>query len=206
MLAVPGSVRSSASEGTNSLIADGCGVARDAADVLAALELACAQGPVPSRALPRAPRLGLTRIPSRAARRASSGASRRPSVPCWKFWTRPRSRSSSCASAPGGSWRPPRSPSSASRRWAWRPDRAQAGSDESPGALRPKATPRPDLTIVLWTMPARVLTRGAGRAGWRRRARPKDLGLTRTGASSGRPSRGRGRQPQRGWCSCRGRC
>ena len=40
--AVPGSVRSPASEGTNSLIADGCGVARDAADVLAALELACA--------------------------------------------------------------------------------------------------------------------------------------------------------------------
>jgi len=42
VLAVPGSVRSPASEGTNSLIADGCGVARDAADVLAALELACA--------------------------------------------------------------------------------------------------------------------------------------------------------------------
>ncbi len=48
VLAVPGSVRSSASEGTNSLIADGCGVARDAADVLAALELACAgSGPEP---------------------------------------------------------------------------------------------------------------------------------------------------------------
>jgi DNA processing protein len=42
VLAVPGSVRSPASEGTNSLIADGCGVARDAPDVLAALELACA--------------------------------------------------------------------------------------------------------------------------------------------------------------------
>ncbi|MGD0942814.1 MAG: DNA-processing protein DprA [Acidimicrobiales bacterium] len=42
VLAVPGSVRSPASEGTNSLIADGCGMARDAADVLAALELACA--------------------------------------------------------------------------------------------------------------------------------------------------------------------
>jgi predicted Rossmann fold nucleotide-binding protein DprA/Smf involved in DNA uptake len=42
VLAVPGSVRSSASEGTNALIADGCGVARDAADVLASLELACA--------------------------------------------------------------------------------------------------------------------------------------------------------------------
>ena len=42
VLAVPGSVRSPASEGTNALIADGCGVARDAADVLAALELACA--------------------------------------------------------------------------------------------------------------------------------------------------------------------
>ena len=47
VLAVPGSVRSSASEGTNSLIADGCGVARDAHDVLAALELACAGGTPP---------------------------------------------------------------------------------------------------------------------------------------------------------------
>ena len=53
VLAVPGSVRSPASEGTNSLIADGCGVARDAADVLAALELACAGS---SRAL--GPRTG----------------------------------------------------------------------------------------------------------------------------------------------------
>lgn len=42
VLAVPGSVRSPASDGSNSLIADGCGVARDAADVLAALELSCA--------------------------------------------------------------------------------------------------------------------------------------------------------------------
>jgi predicted Rossmann fold nucleotide-binding protein DprA/Smf involved in DNA uptake len=42
VLAVPGSVRSTASEGTNSLIADGCGVARDAAEALVALELACA--------------------------------------------------------------------------------------------------------------------------------------------------------------------
>jgi DNA processing protein len=42
VLAVPGSVRSPASEGTNSLIADGCGVARDASDVIVALELACA--------------------------------------------------------------------------------------------------------------------------------------------------------------------
>ncbi len=47
VLAVPGSVRSSASEGTNSLIADGCGVARDAQDVLAALELARAGGNPP---------------------------------------------------------------------------------------------------------------------------------------------------------------
>ena len=44
VLAVPGSVKSPASAGTNSLIADGCGVARDAPDVLAALELACAGG------------------------------------------------------------------------------------------------------------------------------------------------------------------
>jgi DNA processing protein len=42
VLAVPGSVKSPASQGTNSLIADGCGVARDVADVLAALELECA--------------------------------------------------------------------------------------------------------------------------------------------------------------------
>lgn len=42
VLAVPGSVKSPASQGTNALIADGCGVARDVADVLAALELECA--------------------------------------------------------------------------------------------------------------------------------------------------------------------
>ncbi len=39
VLAVPGSVRSPSSEGSNALIFDGCGVARDAADVLAALSL-----------------------------------------------------------------------------------------------------------------------------------------------------------------------
>jgi DNA processing protein len=54
VLAVPGSVRSPASDGTNSLIADGCGVARDTADVLAAVELACAG----SRRLPRSGKAG----------------------------------------------------------------------------------------------------------------------------------------------------
>ena len=39
ILAVPGSVRSPSSEGSNALIFDGCGVARDAADVLVALSL-----------------------------------------------------------------------------------------------------------------------------------------------------------------------
>lgn len=39
VMAVPGSVRSSASAGTNALLADGCAPARDAADVLAALAL-----------------------------------------------------------------------------------------------------------------------------------------------------------------------
>lgn len=37
VMAVPGPVRSRASEGTNQLLVDGCGVVRDAADVLAAL-------------------------------------------------------------------------------------------------------------------------------------------------------------------------
>jgi DNA processing protein len=54
VLAVPGSVRSPASKGTNSLIAEGCGVARDTADVLAALELACAGRPM-SLARPAGP-------------------------------------------------------------------------------------------------------------------------------------------------------
>jgi DNA processing protein len=39
VLAVPGSVRSAASAGTNTLLADGCAPVRDAADVLAALGL-----------------------------------------------------------------------------------------------------------------------------------------------------------------------
>lgn len=54
VLAVPGSVNSPASRGTNSLIADGCGVARDVDDVLSALELACA-----ASGLTAAQRLGL---------------------------------------------------------------------------------------------------------------------------------------------------
>jgi DNA processing protein len=43
VLAVPGSVRSAASEGTNQLLADGIGPARDAADVLVALGLSTSQ-------------------------------------------------------------------------------------------------------------------------------------------------------------------
>jgi DNA processing protein len=39
VMAVPGSVRSPASEGTNALLADGCAPVRDADDVLAALDL-----------------------------------------------------------------------------------------------------------------------------------------------------------------------
>ena len=70
VLAVPGSVRSPASEGTNSLIADGCGVARDVADVLAALELACAGG---TRALcPRARRFAQTSTSRNSPPAASS--------------------------------------------------------------------------------------------------------------------------------------
>lgn len=46
--AVPGSIRSPASAGTNDLLADGCFVVRDAADVLVALDLARA-GAVPVR-------------------------------------------------------------------------------------------------------------------------------------------------------------
>lgn len=40
--AVPGSVRSRASDGTNGLLVDGCTPVRDATDVLVAVELACA--------------------------------------------------------------------------------------------------------------------------------------------------------------------
>ena len=76
VLAVPGSVRSSASEGTNSLIADGCGVARDADDVLAALELACAgsshalgrrTGPCTQTGTARNPPAATTRLFTRRA-------------------------------------------------------------------------------------------------------------------------------------------
>jgi DNA protecting protein DprA len=40
--AVPGSVRSRASDGTNGLLVDGCAPVRDATDIMVALELACA--------------------------------------------------------------------------------------------------------------------------------------------------------------------
>jgi DNA processing protein len=69
--AVPGSVRSPASAGTNDLLADGCFPVRDSTDVLVALELARA-GDVPVRAHRRA-----TRDP--AATGTSGGASGAPS-------------------------------------------------------------------------------------------------------------------------------
>lgn len=50
VMAVPGSVRSPASAGTNALLADGCAPARDAADVLTALALADPARPRRSRA------------------------------------------------------------------------------------------------------------------------------------------------------------
>jgi DNA processing protein len=50
VMAVPGSVRSRASEGTNALLADGCHPARDADDVLAALDLERTGDVVPGRA------------------------------------------------------------------------------------------------------------------------------------------------------------
>jgi DNA processing protein len=51
--AVPGSVRSPASHGTNALLADGCFVVRDTADVLVALGLATASLPVRRAGRPR---------------------------------------------------------------------------------------------------------------------------------------------------------
>ncbi len=49
VMAVPGSVRSPASVGTNALLADGCSPARDADDVLAALDLERTGGTAPTR-------------------------------------------------------------------------------------------------------------------------------------------------------------
>jgi DNA processing protein len=52
VFAVPGSVRSAASEGTNEMIASGSQVCRDATDVLVALEAAClTEGIAPPRAI-----------------------------------------------------------------------------------------------------------------------------------------------------------
>jgi DNA processing protein len=58
--AVPGSVRSPASAGTNSLLADGCFVVRDASDVLVAVGLATVGAPAlhPSPGAPRGARDG----------------------------------------------------------------------------------------------------------------------------------------------------
>lgn len=57
--AVPGSVRSPASAGTNALLADGCFVVRDASDVLVAVGLATASAPAPpGRGPTRSPMVG----------------------------------------------------------------------------------------------------------------------------------------------------
>src|SRR5690606_3018879 len=45
--AVPGPVTSPSSAGTNALLAEGCGVVRDASDVLVSLGLATAAAPTP---------------------------------------------------------------------------------------------------------------------------------------------------------------
>jgi DNA processing protein len=72
--AVPGSVRSPASAGANDLLADGCFVVRDTADVLVALELARAAA-VPVRPVPSARRAGASRACHRpGARLAGVGA------------------------------------------------------------------------------------------------------------------------------------
>jgi predicted Rossmann fold nucleotide-binding protein DprA/Smf involved in DNA uptake len=77
--AVPGSVRSPASAGTNDLLADGCFVVRDASDVLVALSLARASI-VPVRPRRRAAGAGDptepagTAGPARAANAASPAA------------------------------------------------------------------------------------------------------------------------------------
>jgi DNA processing protein len=63
--AVPGSIRSPASAGTNALLADGCFVVRDASDVLVAVGLATASAPAP---IPAAAR----RTARRGARRGAS--------------------------------------------------------------------------------------------------------------------------------------
>jgi DNA processing protein len=79
VLAVPGSVKSPASQGTNALIADGCGVARDVADVLAALELECAGlrlSPRPAAKLGAGADPGGTERVSRSAARSLSPAER----------------------------------------------------------------------------------------------------------------------------------
>jgi DNA processing protein len=70
--AVPGSVRSPASAGTNDLLADGCVVIRDAADVMVALELARA---TTTPVLERRPRSHRRSRPAGVADRAGTGAS-----------------------------------------------------------------------------------------------------------------------------------
>jgi DNA processing protein len=67
VLAVPGSVRSSASAGCNALLVDGAAPARDVQDVLAALELAVTGRP------------GI--VPPRASIRTSTGPGRGPVAP-----------------------------------------------------------------------------------------------------------------------------
>ncbi len=81
--AVPGSVRSPASGGTNALLADGCFVVRDASDVLVAVGLATASAISPCRPpLPRrrsAPSTPETGEAAAAAARVSEAAAAAPS-------------------------------------------------------------------------------------------------------------------------------
>ena len=73
VLAVPGSVRSPSSAGTNALLADGCGVARDVDDVLAALSLALPTGVAATRVRAR-DSLDLVPEPAVSAAAAPGGA------------------------------------------------------------------------------------------------------------------------------------
>ncbi len=70
--AVPGSVRSPASAGTNDLIADGCFVVRDASDVLVAIGLASASTGRKTRKHPTSPGMGIDGLPSLTADVASA--------------------------------------------------------------------------------------------------------------------------------------
>ena len=116
--AVPGSVRSRASDGTNGLLVDGCIPVRDATDVLVAISLARSgrqarprPGARPLRWRPggggRVPEARPRQSrPSRVRRRPSP----RPADRCWMRWTTPRpaSRRFCCGPASPLPW--PRKP------------------------------------------------------------------------------------------------